>query len=409
VLDSFPIKNDQQIRKIKPTPSKQVPYPIFGEKGASLIVSYAGTKTFYFRYTNHEGTQRRMKLGSFPSLKLSEVRKKIRKLRVRVDDGEDPHREKKQKRLEAKSRQIHTVRDLWEDYRKRHGEKKKSANFELSIWKTHLEKEFATLDAREFNRDAILNFLDEARVTKSPNLANKCQAILTRLAKHGIDRRVYAVNPAVQLGTKPKENSRTRVLSEKHLAEFWTALNSEETLQKSKVSLLVAEALKLTLLTLCRRSETAKAKWSEINIDDKLWVLPSDRTKNGKEHAIPLSDQALSVLTKARELTKGDRVYVFKSPSDLRRTGATILTGEKLAHKRFIVSKLLNHSDKGNVSSIFSVYDRNDRLSEKTRVLKDWGLFVETGDYYTKSSPFEPFKNPRASSIAAEIDIKPST
>ena len=195
MLDSFPIKNDQQIRKIKPTPNKQVPYPIFGEKGASLIVSYAGTKTFYFRYTNHEGMQRRMKLGSFPSLKLSEVRKRIRKLRVRVDDGEDPHREKKQKRLEAKSRQIHTVRDLWEDYRKRHGEKKKSANFELSIWKTHLEKEFATHDAREFNRDASLNFLDEARVTKSPNLANKCQAILTRLAKHGIDRRVYAVNP----------------------------------------------------------------------------------------------------------------------------------------------------------------------------------------------------------------------
>ena len=409
------IRTTQQLQKLKASEAKQEHYSIYGETGLSVIVSYGGSKVFYYRYTNHEGKQRRLRLGSFPSLSLKDAKARARTHRVKVDDGFDPSRDKALKRITEKKRTIRTVGDLWADYRYRIGEKKKSAAFELSIWRTHLEQSFSKLDARDFNRDAIMDFLDVARLEKSANLANKCQAILTRLAKHGLERRIYSTNPAIDLGTKPRERSRTRVLSDFELREFWCALNSEVKIAESKTSPLLVNALKLILLTLCRRSEVAQAVWSEIDFNERMWVIDADRTKNGKQHAIPLSSEAIDVLLEIRSQQSDNETYVFRStrtrksidpnsvtrackricdtlaletftPHDLRRTGATILTGAKLGHERFIVSKCLNHSDKGSASAIFGVYDRNDRIVEKRRVFADWGLYVMTGDYYVETT-----------------------
>ena len=60
-------------------------------------------------------------------------------------------------------------------------------------------------------------------------------------------------------------------------------------------------------------------------------------------------------------------------PHDLRRTGATNLTSERLGFPRFIVSKILNHTgDAGNAAAVTSVYDRNEYLPEKRRALDAW-------------------------------------
>jgi integrase len=62
-------------------------------------------------------------------------------------------------------------------------------------------------------------------------------------------------------------------------------------------------------------------------------------------------------------------------PHDLRRTGATNLTGEALGIPRFIVLQVLNHAgDTGNSAAVTSVYDRNEYLPEKRRALDAWAL-----------------------------------
>ena len=53
---------------------------------------------------------------------------------------------------------------------------------------------------------------------------------------------------------------------------------------------------KLLLLTGQRRTEVADMEWREINLDKSLWSLPSDRTKNGKPHVVPLSRQAAAII-----------------------------------------------------------------------------------------------------------------
>lgn len=65
-------------------------------------------------------------------------------------------------------------------------------------------------------------------------------------------------------------------------------------------------------LAACRPSEALGAHWNEIEGD--TWVIPADRMKSGREHAVPLCGQAVAVLEKARELGSGG--FIFKSPND---------------------------------------------------------------------------------------------
>ena len=145
-------------------------------------------------------------------------------------------------------------------------------------------------------------------------------------------------------------------------------------------------------------------EWTEI--DDDLWTLPGAKTKNRRVHAVPLSEMAIELLEKQRPLHD---TWVFPSPKgldqpisnlgkalrgtngskkpgrnirgksgvkdfrahDLRRTFSTGLT--RLGFSRFIVDRLLNHSDSG----IGRVYDRHDYLKEKTEAAEAWGRHIE--------------------------------
>jgi integrase len=68
-----------------------------------------------------------------------------------------------------------------------------------------------------------------------------------------------------------------------------------------------ARALELTILTAVRTSEAIGASWGEIDLDHRVWSIPAERMKAGKEHRIPLSDRAVEIL--AGLPRKGDRVF----------------------------------------------------------------------------------------------------
>jgi integrase len=84
-----------------------------------------------------------------------------------------------------------------------------------------------------------------------------------------------------------------------------------------------ALALEFTVLTCARTGETLGAMWDEIDLDEKLWIVPAHKIKAGREHRVPLSKAALAVLHKVRNITNmiggavAESKFVF--PND--RTG----------------------------------------------------------------------------------------
>lgn len=71
-------------------------------------------------------------------------------------------------------------------------------------------------------------------------------------------------------------------------------------------------AIEFLMLTFVRTGELIKAQWSEFDLERNLWIIPGFRMKMRKDHIVPLSTQALSILEQLRELN-GHRPYVFSS------------------------------------------------------------------------------------------------
>ena len=79
------------------------------------------------------------------------------------------------------------------------------------------------------------------------------------------------------------------MLTDSELRDVWRAAD--------KIPGPFGALVKLLVLTGQRRDEVAQLRWVEIDLDNRLWVLPPERTKNGKSHDVPLSEPVIAVLT----------------------------------------------------------------------------------------------------------------
>jgi integrase len=193
------------------------------------------------------------------------------------------------------------------------------------------------------------------------------------------------VNPCQMVKRVARERQRDRVLSEDEIRAVWAAVGNE--------SALVAAIVRLRLLTAQRGGEVLGARWEDMDLTAGWWTIPGERSKNGLSHRVPLSPQALDILTSLRT-TSGDSPWVFPSPRktgphvhhaqkaiervvarsgvkfrghDLRRTAASLMVGGGVP--RLVVSKILNHVETG----VTAVYDRHSYDAEKRAALDAWG------------------------------------
>ena len=77
---------------------------------------------------------------------------------------------------------------------------------------------------------------------------------------------------------------------------------------------MAALALEFTILTAARSGEVLGAKWSEVDIDKKVWTIPAERMKSARPHRVPLSAPALTILAKLNEAKTGDYIFTGVRP-----------------------------------------------------------------------------------------------
>jgi integrase len=164
---------------------------------------------------------------------------------------------------------------------------------------------------------------------------------------------------------------------------------------RARLSAEVRLALKLILVTAQRPDEVALAAWREFGVERKVWTIPAERSKNGQEHDVPLSDLALALVRHLRRRF-GDTQYLIPSrcwqarsgapitvralsqgirdrhahftlpkftPHDLRRTASSLMTASGVP--RLHVEKVLNHT----IDDVAEIYDRHDYSAEKRTAL----------------------------------------
>jgi integrase len=251
----------------------------------------------------------------------------------------------------------------------------------------------------EIDRRTIALRLAEVETSSGPTARNRVCSSLSAFFNWAVREGLLDANPVTGTARADERGSRERVLTQAELAELWAALPQGD----------FGDIVCLLLLTGQRREEIGGLKWSELDLGRSLIVLPPDRTKNLRQHEVPLSRQARAILQ--RQPKRKGRDFIFgigeagfsgwsKSKErldqallaahrkinrkakplpdwrlhDLRRTAATGMA--ELGTQPHIIEAVLNHVS-GHKAGVAGIYNRARYEGEMRNALQRWADHVE--------------------------------
>lgn len=365
------------------------------EELPGLVIRVSKTaKTYYFIWFNKQTKrQEKRKLGNHLELIPHTARLRAMELLTRNAGGNTTRHANEVdqilvKTLADKFREEHVKKKLKDVI----GYERQLDNYIIPLW--------GDRTASSLERKEIRAYL-KLRTEESPTQSDKLLVVLSSMFTWGMKEELVESNPCWKIGQNGS-NRRTRILSDKEIVDFVTALNTVEPIKRHYLWLL--------LLLAQRRGETCAMRWAHFHTKPGVWTLPREITKNGHAHSIPLPPLAKAHI-KALQKETGEADFCFYSwerrhnrepgplePTymteflgrfrklnmpdwvtftlhDLRRTAATNISS--IVKDRAKVKLILNHVNSADVTGIYDLYSYDDvKLDALTRWEKRVRLLV---------------------------------
>jgi integrase len=398
------------VEKAKPAAGRR---EIPDGNGLYLVVQPSGQKSWAVRY-RRDGKPRKLTLtGTYPSIDLKTARSLAKSALREVAAGADPAANKLHARHEAadesslfpnlageflgryltRAKQRPKPRTL-EELGRLLGMVQKGKSWEAK--KGGLADRWRAKKVADITKGDIIDRLD-ARVEAGTGItANRVRGALHQFLEWCLRRGIILSNPCATIDRPVAERARERVLTDGELALFWRASLEDR---------LFGPMWRLLALTGQRRDEARGMTWAELDIDSAEWTIPASRTKNKREHLVPLPAPAVALLRKQPRIS-GKSGFVFTTTGkgmlgglsrakgrldarmtklgqrtiepwrvhDLRRTCASGL--QRLGISLPVIEKVLNHTS-GSFAGVVGVYQRHDFAAEKRAALDAWARHVE--------------------------------
>ena len=373
-------------------------------QGLYLQVSKQGTKSWLYRYTSPlTKTRREMGLGSLSFVSLAQARQQAVEGKRLVIDGKDPIEERKKEKLELQLKQSRnlTFKEVAEACIVSKAPEWKNAKH-AQQWGNSLEAyAFPTLGKlpiSDITTDLVVKALEPIWITKAETASRVRQRIET-IWDYGKARNyVRGENPARLRGHLDKILSKTvkvkRVrhfpaLPYKQISIFLKELHS-----RSGYSAL---ALEFLILTAARTNEIIGARWSEIDLEQKVWTVPGDRMKMSKEHRVPLCSKAIEILINMTS-NRNPKEHVFSgwkqntglsnnamlallrkmqrsdiTPHGFRSTFRDWAAEEAHQFSNETIELALAHTIKNKAEA---AYRRGDQLERRRELMDEWETYI---------------------------------
>lgn len=251
-------------------------------------------KVFYLYFRTKRGQERRPKLGSYGDITLTQARKVAKDMLSEVAAGKDPQA------IRVDTRNEPTVADLWAEYWKRHGSRKKSGDGDLRNWSKHLAPALGRLRLSEVTFERVAD-MHESISEDGPVVANRVLALASKMFNfaHRPLKWAPADNPCRGV-KRNKETKRRRKASREELVRIIARLRTE--LETPNVA--SAAFVWLLLFTGARKGEIAAAK--HANVHGNRILLDEHKTDDGGHaRVIYLPPAAREVIDKYLPVTSG--------------------------------------------------------------------------------------------------------
>jgi integrase len=288
-----------------------------GVSGLALQVLPTGGRTWVMRAV--VGDRRRdMGLGGYPDVTLAGAREAAREARAKIRSGVDPIEEARAKRSELKASRAAalTFEQCASKYIKAHAagwRNEKHAAQWTSTLETYAYPVMGSLLVRDVGVSHVLAALEPIWSTK-PETASRVRGRIESVLDWAAARTYRDKdNPARWKGHLDKLlPRRSKVSKVEHHAALPVSEIGQFMVELRQQDGMGAKALEFAILTAGRSGEVRGASWSEINLKAAIWVIPGDRMKGGREHRVPLSEDAVSLLKGLPRLA--DNELVFPAP-----------------------------------------------------------------------------------------------
>lgn len=368
--------------------------------GLYLQITKTSSASWLFRYTRN-GRAVGLGLGGYPAVGLKAARIRAADCRSHLEFGRDPLAEKRQAQLVERlnlgkdktfdycaAQYIKVHREEWKNPKHIQQWENTLASYASPLIGTRPVGDITTEEVRR-----ILSPIWTSKNETATRLRGRMEAVFDWATVHQLRQ---GENPARWKGhleyLLPRISAETRkskhfsALPYLQIGAFLTELAQQEGMARW--------ALEFLILTASRTSEVTHARYSEIDLHRKLWIIPKERMKAHREHRVPLSESAVSILNAVQPFRNGEFVFPGGKKDAplsnmamamlLRRVGYSDITvhgfrstfrdwiSETTTHEFQVAEAALAHQPS---SKVVQAYMRGDMLDKRIVLMADWASY----------------------------------
>lgn len=397
--------SDIQVKRAKPG-VKLV--KLFDGHGLYLEVQPSGAKFWRFRYRQASGKETTITFGPYPEVSLADARDKRTEARRLLLDGSDPIQQRELTRRATVKASEYTFRKVateWHELKLKSWSPAYGHNvlhrLELDIF-----PDIGRVPIDEVTHRDLIDVFRKIEARGAHEIAKRNKAVCGQIFSYAIQTGAAARNPVMDMRDVLQVVSPGNfpAISSDELPKFLEALHSNEACMQP----LTRIGLRLLMLVFVRTSELIETPWSEIGEGQVDWTIPWHRMKLGKrrlnpikkDHFVPLSRQALTLLAELRTLSGGGK-YLFPNMRDharpmsnnaflkaIERMGykgdmsghgfralAMSSIKEKLGYRHEVVDRQLAHVQKDKIAR---AYDRAEFMDERRVMMQAWADYIDS-------------------------------
>ncbi len=355
-------------------------------RGLYLRIGPTGAKSWIYRY-KAGGTERQMGLGAWPTVSLAAARERAETQRRARIDGRDPLAERRGARLAAAM----TFKQCAEAYIASHRagwrNPKHAAQWPATL-SAYAYPVFGDRPVEAVDTGLVMRAVEPIWTVKpetASRLRGRIESVLDWATARGYRQ---GENPARWRGhlenllparSKVRRVEHHAALPYGEIAAFMGELRGRDG--------IAARALEFAILTAARTGEVIGATWAEFDLQGRLWTIPAERMKAGREHRVPLSAPALAILQALPKGEPSDRVFPLSQMAllmTLRRMGRGDLTvhgfrstfrdwaAERTGFPAEVAEMALAHTVADKVEA---AYRRGDLFAKRRQLADAWAKF----------------------------------
>lgn len=388
--------SDKCLKNTKPTTK---PYKLFDGGGLYIEIMPHGGKLWRLKF-RYAGKEKRLSLGTYPLTTLKEARARRDEAKKLLEKNIDPSLAKQESKRQAILNNAITFEIIareWHENAKEKWSKDHAATI-LKRIEMHLFTRIGNLPIKAITPPLLLNVLKQVENGGVYETTKRIRQYASQVFKYAVITGRAEKDVAADLAGALKHSKvkHYATIDIKELPEFLRKLNSND----ARLFIQTRLAIELMLLTFVRTSELLEAKWAEIDLDNKVWVIPAERMKMRKAHVVPLSNQTIQILERLKFSNETSQ-YILPSPIASRKPVSenTILyalyrmgykgkaTGhgfralamtcikEKLGYRHEVVDRQLAHAHRNSVDA---AYDRAEFLEDRKKMMQEWADYIYT-------------------------------